>query len=57
MTPQKFEYAQELIETAFERGKIGRQVFIERMMKLGFSKGYCGHLADEILETASLKTR
>lgn len=37
MTPAEFEWAQEQIELAYERGQIGKIAFIRRMSGLGFN--------------------
>lgn len=48
MTPAEFEWAQEQIEMAYERGQIGRIAFIRRMMKLGFRRPGLLLLLDEL---------
>lgn len=37
MTPAEFEWAQERLEIAYERGEIGRTRFLRRMSALGFN--------------------
>lgn len=41
MTPQEFEWEQERLEIAYERGEIGKITFIRRMKALGFSVESC----------------
>ena len=41
MTPAEYEWAQERLEIAYERGLIGRVTFIARMKELGFSAKAC----------------
>ena len=37
MTPSDFEWRQEQIELAYERGEIGKITFLRRMSALGFN--------------------
>ena len=37
MTPDEFEWRQEQIELAYERGQIGKIAFLRRMSALGFN--------------------
>lgn len=48
MSPDEFEYAQEQLELAYERGQIGKLTFTRRMKELGFSTDTCRRYFDEI---------
>lgn len=41
MTPAEFEWRQEQLELAYERGEIGKITFMREMSKLGFGVETC----------------
>ncbi len=48
MTPAEFEWTQERLELAYERGEIGKLAFARRMSRLGFAIETCREFFEHV---------